>query len=368
MKGLKRICAYALTAVLLTACGGDAPEKTADVPIFDPAAEAVAALASVTLPDMTLPAVTQPPETEPPEPEKFLLTFTGDCTFGADEGIYYAQLGFIKTVGKDMSYPFRYVHTYFEEDDFTMVNLEGVLADRGNPVPKAFNFRGPTYLVEILTQGSVEAVTLANNHTHDYGEKGYRSTLDTLDNAGVPYVERDSVRLVTTDRGLTIGLYGMVYYDLDVEAMKAGIEFLKGRGAQLIIVAPHWGIEGNYMPEQEQKDVAYAAIDAGAHIVYGTHPHVLQPIEKYNGGIIYYSLGNFSFGGNGAPPDMDTAIIRQEVLLYPDGTVELGETRPIPTCVSSVSGYNNYQPQPYEEGTEEYNRVLSKLAGTYDTE
>ncbi len=318
-----------------------------------------------TEPPQTLPAETEPTETELTE-ERFTLTFAGDCTFGADVGIYYAPLGFVKTVGDDIGYPFRNILTYFEEDDFTMVNLEGVLAERGSPVPKAFNFLGPTHFVDILTEGSVEAVTVANNHTLDYGPNGYASTLETLEQAGVPYVERDSTCVVTTESGLTIGLYGMVYHDLDVEAMKEGIDALEEQGVDLIIVAPHWGVEGTYLPTQEQIDVGRAAIDAGADIVYGTHPHVLQPIEKYKEGILYYSLGNFSFGGNGAPEDMDSAMIRQEVIRYSDGTVKLGETTPIPVCISSISDYNNYQPTPYEPDSEAYDRTLAKLRGTWE--
>ncbi len=365
-----------LKAVILTLIVVDVIVLALAFGPFLPEAEETMAAVQTTAPaetslPQTEPTVIPSTETEPTETERteerFTLTFAGDCTFGADVGIYYAPLGFVKTVGDDIGYPFRNVLTYFEEDDFTMVNLEGVLADRGSPEPdKAFNFLGPTHFVNILTEGSVEAVTVANNHTLDYGPNGYASTLETLDNAGVPYVERDSTCVVTTESGLTIGLYGMVYHDLNVEAMKEGVRALKKQGVDLIIVAPHWGKEGKYTPTQEQVDVGRAAIDAGAHIVYGTHPHVLQPIEKYMDGIIYYSLGNFSFGGNGAPADMDTAMIRQEVIRYSDGTVELGETTAIPACISSIADYNNYQPTPYEPDTEEYDRTLAKLRGTWE--
>ena len=108
-----------------------------------------------------------------------------------------------------------------------------------------------------------------------------------------------------------------------------------------------------------------AAIDAGANIVWGHHPHVLQPIEEYNGGIIYYSLGNFAFGGNSVPKDHDTAVLQQEIIREPDGSIHLGKLTIIPCSVSSIKERNNFQPTPYEEGSEEYKRVLSKLDGTY---
>lgn len=336
--------------------------------------EAVPAAQTTTAPAETQPRITELPaatasETEPvqtePQEERFLLTFAGDCTLGANPVNYYADVGFIKTVGEDYAYPFQNVRAYFENDDFTMVNLEGALCDEGNPVPKKYNFRGPTSYVSILTENSVEAVTIANNHTMDYGQRGYDSTLATLEGAGIPYVERDSSAIVTTESGLVIGLYGAVYYYLDVEDMASEIAAMKEQGADLVIFAPHWGTEGSYRPTPEQIRVGHAAIDAGADIVYGTHPHVLQPIEEYNGGVIYYSLGNFSFGGNSCPDDFDTALLQQEVIRDADGSVGLGELTIVPACVSSISGRNNYQPAPYEAGTEEYGRVLAKLNDTW---
>lgn len=304
-------------------------------------------------------------QTTEPQPERFTLTFAGDCTLGSNPVNFYAGQGFIKTVGEDYGYPFRNVGDYFTGDDFTMVNLEGPLCDEGNPVQKKHTFHGPAAYTQILTQGSVEAVTIANNHMLDYGEKGYASTVEALDGAGIPYVERDGSRLVKTQSGLTIGLYGMVYYKLDVEDMMEEIRKLREQGAEIVIVAAHWGTEHTYRPTEEQVQVGHAAIDGGADIVFGSHPHVLQPIEEYGDGVIYYSLGNFSFGGNGDPSDYDTALLQQEVLRWPDGRVELGELTRIPACVSSVSGRNNFQPTPMEPGRAEYDRVLSKLDGSF---
>lgn len=315
-------------------------------------------------PTQTAPVETTVPAETEPKPESFRLTFVGDCTLGCRDGHSYIDLGFTKVIGEDYGYPFRNVIDYFEGDDFTMVNLEGALCDTGYPVEKAHTFRGPTAYVNILTGSSVEAVSLANNHTLDYSQKGYDTTIATLETAGVPYVERDSSVIVTTESGLTVGIYGAVYYRFDVEDMTAEIAALKEQ-ADVVVFAPHWGVEGTYQPTAEQTRLAHAAIDAGADIVYGSHPHVLQPIEEYNGGIIYYSMGNFSFGGNIYPDDYDTALIQQEVIRDADGSVSLGQTLIVPACLSSVSGKNNYQPTPYEEGTPEYDRVLAKLAGTW---
>lgn len=320
--------------------------------------------------EATIPATTVPEETTQPtetlaQEERFLLTFAGDCTLGANPTNSYAEVGFPKTVGDDYGHPFRNVIDWFENDECTFLNLEGPLTDEGYPVEKTYTFRGPTDYVKILTQNSVEAVSIANNHTMDYGQTGYDATVTTLTNAGVSFVERDKSCVFTTENGLTIGLYGAVYYSLNEKVIAAGISDLKEQGCDLVIFAPHWGTECNYKPTPQQIKVGRAAIDAGADIVWGSHPHTLQPVEEYNGGVIFYSLANFSFGGNSDPMDYDSVMLQQEVIRAADGTVELGERIIVPVSVSSVSGRNNYQPTPYETGSEEYNRVLQKLDGTW---
>ncbi len=307
---------------------------------------------------------TQPEETEPGE-QRYVLTFVGDCTLASSQDKYQATGSFIQTVGQDYDYPFRNVAQFFENDDFTMVNLESVLADEGKATGgKTFTFKGPTAYTQILTGSSVEAVTLANNHTEDYGVDGYASTTAALDHAGVPYVEKDGALLFTTESGLTIGVYAATF-KVDEEDMRMDIADLRARGAEIVVCAFHWGTEGSYRPNAEQQKYGHAAIDAGADIVYGSHPHVLQRIEEYNGGIIYYSLGNFSFGGNHFPRDMDSVIVRQEVIRREDGTLELGELELIPVSISSMKNQNNFQPTPYEPGSKEYDRTLTKLDGTW---
>ena len=127
----------------------------------------------------------------------------------------------------------------------------------------------------------------------------------------------------------------------------------------------HWGIEGSYRPAGTQTALGQAAIDAGADIVYGSHPHVLQPIVEYNGGYIVYSLGNFVFGGNTAPRDRDTAIVQFTVKRAADGTVSVEGWEAIPCSLSSTPVSNDFRPEPYNEGSEEYERTMSKLNGTF---
>ena len=330
-----------------------------------------------TVPATTAPAETLPPETteatEPttvptePEPtdEHFILTFAGDCTLGYLPEHLYTAGGFPNIVGEDYEYPFRNVVSYFENDDFTMVNFEGVLGDQGYRATKTFTFRGPAEYTNILTSSSVEAVTLANNHSLDYGQQGYAETKRLLEEVHVPYVEKDGSTLFVTRSGLKIGLYAASFV-VDQKDLEAEVAALREQGAEIIVFAIHWGVEGSYYAIADQTKVAHRAIDAGVDIVYGHHPHVLQRIEEYNGGIIFYSMGNFCFGGNQQPSDLDTALLQQEVIRDPDGNITLGQLTIIPCSISSIPIKNNYQPTPYPADSMEYQRVLQKLAGIWN--
>jgi len=143
---------------------------------------------------------------------------------------------------------------------------------------------------------------------------------------------------------------------------------LRARGAEIIVASMHLGTEGSYKTTSKQESIAHDLIDAGVDIVWGHHPHVLQRIESYNGGIIYYSLGNFSFGGNHDPYDYDTAIVQQKVIRDSQGNITLGDTELIPCALSSVLKKNDFQPTPYDPESEAYYRTLAKLNGTYDGE
>lgn len=297
-----------------------------------------------------------------PQPELFSLTFVGDCTLGTVAAGWNNPVSFVQTVGDNYDYPLANVKYYFENDDFTLINLEGPLTEGGTPAQKEFAFRGPTAYTAILK--GVEAASLANNHSLDYGYQGLADTKAALTAAGIAYGAREESFIYKTDSGLTIGVY-CDDFAFDRGHIADSIATLKDQGADIVICAFHWGEERDYKPNQNEIDWAHIAVDAGADIVVGHHPHVLQPIEYYNGGVIMYSLGNFCFGGNNWPSDADSVIIQQEVVRDVDGTVTLGELSVVPCSVSSTQGQNNFQPTPLDYGTEAYDRVIQKLSGTY---
>ena len=310
-------------------------------------------------------APTEPPVTEPGE-QHYTLSFAGDCTFGSIPSNWNNSNHFVKTIGENYDYPFDNVRHILENDDFTIINLEGPLTDStSGAASKRFSFRGPTAYVQIMTGSSVEAVTLANNHAEDYGKAGYASTKKVLEDAGITYVEKNKTAMYTTESGLKIGLYAGTF-DFSESSIKNGIAQLRKDGAEIVICAFHWGIEGSYRPNSGQQKFAKVAIDAGADVVYGHHPHVLQKIETYKDKYIFYSLSNFSFGGAALPGDYDTALVQLDVVRDENGKVSLGELTIIPCSISSSTKQNNFQPTPLEEGTDRYNRVLSKLDGSFN--
>ena len=322
------------------------------------------------------PEPTPLPEPEPePENETFILSYIGDLTLTSHQHTN----DYDRRMDGDFAYPFSNVVSYFDSDEYTIGNLECTFSDRSLYSYQTFYFRAPTDHANILLEGGVDFVTTANNHTMDFNEAGVDDTSAALDEHGIPYGLNDQAQIVVTPNGLRLGIYCQFDskfgdYRPDLDKALAGIEQLKQDGADYIICAFHWGIELHYRPEQSQIDIAHACIDAGADMIYGSHPHCLQPIEEYNGGLILYSMGNFSFGGNTAPRDMDTAIVQVTMVREPDGSVHHEGYNIIPCCISSRpvfegytrDGYNDYKPTPYEEGSEDYERCLSKIMGSYE--
>ena len=296
-------------------------------------------------------------------PVSLTLSVVGDCTLGTDETFDYdtSLNAYYENYGAD--YFLQNVKDIFSTDDLTIANFEGTLTDSDEREDKTFAFKAPASYASILTGGSVEAVNTANNHSHDYGDQSFDDTLAALDDAGIVHFGYDETAVMDV-KGIKVGLVGIyeLYDHLEREQqLKDNIAKVKADGAQLIIVIFHWGNETETVPDSNQTILGRIAIDEGADLVCGHHPHVLQGIETYKGRNIVYSLGNFCFGGNSSPSDMDTMIYQQTFTIDADGVKKDNVTNIIPCSISSAAydGYNNYQPTPAEG--DEATRILGKI-------
>ena len=296
-------------------------------------------------------------------PVSLTLSVVGDCTLGTDETFDYdtSLNAYYENYGAD--YFLQNVKDIFSTDDLTIANFEGTLTDSDEREDKTFAFKAPASYASILTGGSVEAVNTANNHSHDYGEQSFDDTLAALDDAGIVHFGYDETAVMDV-KGIKVGLVGIyeLYDHLEREQqLKDNIAKVKADGAQLIVAIFLWGNETETVPDSNQTTLGRIAIDEGADLVCGHHPHVLQGIETYKGRNIVYSLGNFCFGGNSSPSDMDTMIYQQTFTIDADGVKKDNVTNIIPCSISSATydGYNNYQPTPAEG--DEATRILGKI-------
>jgi poly-gamma-glutamate synthesis protein (capsule biosynthesis protein) len=282
-----------------------------------------------------------------------------------------------------------------EAADLAVVNLECALTERGKKVKKNFNFRGRREMVDLLTAGSVDVVTCANNHMRDYGDTGVRDTLETLDRAGVAHfgagrnLEEARRPLILERNGLRIGFLGWyfqiaedmfepkdvfatrkragpagVYVDLD--AFRAMVEEdVRALVPQVDLAVPyfHWGKEGVTDIRPYQIELAHRCVDLGCRAVLGAHPHRFQGVEVYRDAPICYSLGNFVYGGIKEPKDTLSAIVRLRLPKMGPASCDLVPVR-----------YQNWEQAPFqpavlrdaerEEALREIARRSATLAAT----
>jgi len=283
------------------------------------------------------------------------VSATGDVTIGGDKrkgkSIFDKQL---ELEPNGLDFPFENTRAIFEADDMTLVNFEGTLTTTKSKTKNSFSFAAPPEYVQVLTSGSVEAVSLENNHIMDHGEQGYEDTCQTLDSAGILYSGHLGSSIFTTETGVDIGMLSYQTfngkYPAIYEAIEGDIQALRDAGCELVIVSYHWGEEKDYVPDERQVPLGRATIDAGADLVIGHHSHRINPIEEYKGKYICYSLGNFSFAGNSRPDDMDTYIFQQRWRVYPDsGVAENEGFRIVPCSISSQEKVNDFKPTPADE-------------------
>ncbi|MCH6266352.1 CapA family protein [Neobacillus citreus] len=289
------------------------------------------------------------------------ISAAGDFTLGTDETFKYPDT-FVRTASSNgLAYFVQGLDTIFLEDDLTTVNLETTLTNSTQKAQKTFRFKGDPGYAEILKLGGIEAVNLANNHIHDYLQRGYTDTIEALKNQQIGYFGYEN-QYITTVKGVKIGALGFEGWQDTREVrnkVSQGINQLREQGAQIVLVHFHWGVERQYVPTASQKSLARFTIDSGADLILGHHPHVVQGIEEYNGKFIVYSLGNFMFGGNRNPSDKDTYVFQQTFHLENGVLTDKKEINVVPFSISSVSSKNNYQPTKLKGP--EFDRVKKKI-------
>lgn len=312
-----------------------------------------------------VPENTEPPASESPKissvSTRITISMMGDCTLGTDESFGWDSSLNAYFESRDADYFFENVKSILEADDLSIVNFEGALTNSTERQDKSFVFKGDPEFASILSAGSIEAVNVANNHSHDYGDEGFEDTLRYLKSENITAFGYDETAVLEI-KGVKIGLVGINILDNHTAGrrqLQDNIDKVKSEGAQLVIVSLHWGEEREAVPDSNQVSLGHMAIDYGADLVVGHHPHVLQGIEEYNGKYIAYSLGNFCFGGNKSPDDMDTIIFQQTFTIENGEVLTDNNTNIIPCTISSGNGYNNYQPTP--AAGEEKQRILEKL-------
>ncbi len=376
-----RVAAVILAlAACLCACShrpapAETPAPTAEAtlaPSYEPTPEPVPVPTPESTPKPTLEPM---PEPTPPPRERWTISFAGDCTIGtlhAWQNIA-TPINMLHVMNGDWSYPFSNVSELFFNDDLTVVNLEGAFTEANIPRSKAYCFKAPPEAAETLVCGGIEAVTLANNHSRDYGTQGLEDTRAALDARGILWTDEGTpIRCVLPDGGPCLGIlsFNCVETELtpgDVDAymrrLSPLIAELRAEDCDLVIAFLHWGWEYRKEPEQWMEDFAHRLASEGCDMVVGSHPHVLQRFELWEGTPICYSLGNFCFGGHSKPKDMDSAILRQHIVRTADGFA-LGETEFLPCTISGVAERNDFCPTPCEPESPAARRILEKLALT----
>ncbi len=272
---------------------------------------------------------TSTPTVEESQPIRIVLV--GDIML--DRGVKYM----IEKEGReDFKFSFAKIADYFKKADLVFGNLEGVISDKGTKVGNIYSFRADPKAIEGLISTGFNVLSIANNHALDYGREALEDCLGKLDRAGINYVgagltEKEAFSpLIKEINGVKIAF--LAYTDLgpdtwratkdnsgvawisqgDIEKIKQDIRSAKEK-SNILIVSLHSGEEYQATPSQSQIDFSKMAIDAGADLLVGHHPHVVQPNERYQNGWIFYNLGNFIFDQGFSEETMKGQIV--EVLI-----------------------------------------------------
>ncbi len=292
----------------------------------------------------------------------FVVTAGGDCTLGVREGWEENPAAFnMRAEGLGLGAPLAGLAAAFAQDDLTIINLEGPLTESTAKEKRALHFRGKPGYARILSEGSVEAVNLANNHMLDYGEQGLEDTLREVARVDVLAFGR-GLTAIYEKNGVRVGLIGRSYPFPKAGAdISAQVDKLREQGCHIVLASFHWGSEYEAAFTAEQRRIGRAAIKAGADAVLGHHPHVIQGIEKYEGRYILYSLGSLIPGGVLDTKDKDSFLAQLTFTIDPSAT---GQQAPpqldiLPVRLTAQTKGLDYCPVLPE--AHEADRILKKI-------
>lgn len=313
------------------------------------------------------------------EEQIITITCTGDTTLGSNKRVqtkYYEASYQYYIEQNGYAWPFAGIRHLTENDDITLVNLEGVLHMPEELSTSRFAFNGPADYAKILSEGSVEIVNLANNHIGDYLQEGYDATTAALDAEGIKYCgDTDHGRELywfDFDNDVRIGFIGLLpsYRGKNPAKVEQDFQKLKDAGCDVIVASIHCGVEGQATHSQMTDTYRKLATALGAHIVVGTHPHVPQGLWVEKGVTTLHSLGNFSFGGNTGVDEYlycDTGLVAQIHLHFEDGVYTGHHVTLWPVRITGEAlgtgmdggRANNYQPVLVEG--EEAQAIMKKI-------
>jgi len=278
-------------------------------------------------------SIAEPEISTAPEPHPVTVSFAGDVQFPDSILKSYDQHGISAIADEEML-------TLMQESDLFLLNEEFPFSLRGEPMPdKQFTFRTDPKYTSIFQDLGADIVTIANNHALDFGQDAFVDTLETLKQADITYIgggydiTEASAPAVRTVEGQTFAFFGATRvspaYEWYATNSQPGL-FQTYDPAKLneaiaaandtydhVIVFVHWGIERNDIPEEYQRVLAKGYIDAGADLIVGCHPHVLQGFEYYKNVPIVYSLGNYLFGSRTG----ETLLL--QAIFSPEGTLDI---------------------------------------------
>lgn len=304
-----------------------------------------------------------------PTVKEISILATGDLYLGS------RALPYLKK--RKPSYPFSGIESYINNADLVIANLESPLTNHNEKyVEKKFLLKAPPSFADRIKDSGIDIVTLANNHTMDFGIKGLSDTIVSLDRVKLPYTgagmdlrasRKPAVKVVN---GVSIAVlaynktYPLEFYSKTLRPgtapgypsyIKKDVMEAK-KLYDIVVVAFHWGGERVFKPRDYQKKLGRLAIDSGASLVIGHHPHIVQGVEVYGEGLIFYSLGNYSFGFYGNKNKPLEGMLARVVFKVKGDSVTIKEKSIVPLNVNNWEVH--FAPRPIM-GVDRDNFMLS---------